>query len=95
MTIEVEADRNGGTRGSIKLTAEEDAAIDRCHEILKARFEERGEPYSRGQKEMCEWWLQGILRFEGLEKMVSMVETAPFSSKKELVACGYAEVREV
>lgn len=81
MKITREIDCNGAIHDIIELTTEENDAIDQCHEILRARFEERGEPYGRRQKEVCEWWLQGIIRYEGMEKMISFAKNAPFHEK--------------
>ena len=94
MTIERIVEPDGSIHDKIKLTDEENTEIDRCHDILRLRFQQRGEEYTAEQQKMCEWWLQGILRFEGVKKMVCMAENAPFHEQKKLVACGYAEVKE-
>lgn len=94
MTIDREVDRNGGIRETIRLTDDENAAIKECHSILEERVRAHGETYDGHWKKMCEWWLLGILRFEGAEKMVDMARNAPFHDKKRLVAVGYAEVKE-
>lgn len=82
MTIDREIDCTGAIHDSIKLTADESVALDKCHGILRERFEQMGEPYDRARKEMCEWWLLGLLRFEGAEKMADMAKNAPFQEKQ-------------
>lgn len=94
MTIDREVDRNGGIRDTIRLTDGENAAIGECHRILEERFRAHGETYDVHRKKMCEWWLLGLLRFEGVEKMADMARSSPFHDKKRLVAVGYAEVKE-
>jgi hypothetical protein len=95
MTIARQIGHDGSTHDIISMTAEECVAVDKCHEIIRKRFSEKGEPYDEAQRERCEWWLLGLLRYEGLEKMVKMAETAPFSGKKKIVTVGYAETKEV
>lgn len=80
--------RNSESCSKITLSAEETAAIDRCHEILKVRYKEAGFSYNVEQKNRCEWWLLGILRFEGMESMVNTARTAPFhENKRWLIRC--------
>lgn len=86
---------NGEIFDSIRLSQSDNAAIDRCHEILRKRFEKHGASYDEAQKNMCEWWLLGLLRYEGKQKMIDMAESAPFRSKRKLSVCGYAETKEV
>lgn len=81
MKVDRRGDSNGGIYDTIKLTVDEEAALDRCHEILRQRFANEGEPYDRAQKEICEWWLMGLLRFEGTEKMEKMAKNAPFPKR--------------
>lgn len=95
MTIERIIGSNGETFDIIKLTDNEMSELNRCHEILRSRFERKGHIYTNEQRELCEWWLQGILRFEGVEKMISMAESAPFHSHSNLVVTGYAEIKEM
>lgn len=95
MTIDRQIGRDGSTHDIISMTVEERVAVDKCHEIIRERFMEKGEPYDKARCEMCEWWLLGLLRYEGAQKMVKMAETAPFSEKKRMVAIGYAKMQEV
>lgn len=92
MTIERIVGLDGAIHDKISTTKEENAAIDYCHEILRQRFEARDEEYAKEQKELCEWWLQGWLRFEGMERMIDMAQNAPFRHRKCEVMGGYAAI---
>lgn len=42
MKVDRRGDSNGGIYDTIKLTVDEEAALDRCHEILRQRFANEG-----------------------------------------------------
>ncbi len=92
MTIDRTVNDNGAIFDKVKLTTDEISTLDHCHEILRKRFEERGEPYTDDHRERCEWWLEGLLRFDGIEKMVEAAQNAPFPKKKKVIYVGYASV---
>lgn len=74
-----------GEEKNLELLACEIEALDKCHSILEGRFNEAGITYDKTQKERCEWWLLGILRFDGLEKMMWMAKNAPFKQRRKLI----------
>lgn len=78
MTINRLIEPDGSINDHIYITKTESDAIDHCHEILKIRFIERGELYTEVQRERCEWWLQGILRYDGVKQMICAAKNAMF-----------------
>ena len=55
---------------TIVLTTEESDALEQCHDILRERYEELGELYDKENQDRCEWWLLGILKFDGIDKLM-------------------------
>lgn len=90
MKIDREIGSNGEIFDTIRLSHSEETAVDWCHEVLRWRFEENGACYDKAQKGLCEWWLLGVLRYEGKQKMIEMVQNTPFCTGKGMPMRGYA-----
>lgn len=88
MKIERNVDmKTGVTKDRVTLTPEEDAAMETAHEIIKARAAAEKAAYD---EEKVEWCLLGLLRAEGVEKMLERAKTAPFQRRLPKYQTGYS-----
>lgn len=91
MTIKRKIEANGAITDTIKLTDEENHAIDNAHAIVAARYKELGLEQEAWEKEHLEYALLGILRYEGIAAMLHWAKTAIISSKASGIASrGYS-----
>ena len=98
MTVErIVNPATGATKEIIRLTDEENAALDKAHEIIKIRAKAENAEYDQ---ESIEWWLLGILRSdesgaprssdeEGIAAILEKASHTPFH-KQQIVCRGYA-----
>ena len=97
MTVErIVNPATGATKEIVRLTDEENAALNKAHEIIKARAESENAEYDQ---ESIEWWLLGILRAdesgtprssveEGIATILEKASHTPFC--KQQISCrGY------
>ena len=59
---------------NIRLSNKENKKLEHCHNIIEDRFMRKGVLYTDSLKERCEWCLLGILRFNGIEKMIDVAK---------------------
>lgn len=83
MTIERKTDAKGAVTEVIKLTAEENSAINDTHLIVEARYKELGLQQTDWEKEHLEYSLQGLLRYEGIDAMLNWARTAIIRKEKD------------
>ena len=81
MTVERNADENGAVTEIITMTDEENAAIDRAHEIVAERYKQLGMEQTAWEKEHLEYALRGKLRFNGIEEMLRWAKTVVISKR--------------
>lgn len=89
MTIERRAEKHGAITDIITITDEENAAIDQAHAIVAKRYKDLGLEQTAWEKEHLAYVLQGILRFEGVERMLNWASTAIISKGKSSTPRGY------
>ena len=92
MRIERKIGELGEITDIIHLDNSEVEALDQAHEIIRERCLQEGVPYD---KEAVEYWLEGILRCEGVDKVLHMARNAPFARKNTTRSVGYAGTTEV
>ena len=92
MRIERKVGELGEITDIIHLDNSEVEALDQAHEIIRERCLQEGVPYD---KEAVEYWLEGLLRCEGVDKVLHMARNAPFARKKTTRSVGYAGTTEV
>ncbi|MBE6666894.1 MAG: hypothetical protein E7607_01095 [Ruminococcaceae bacterium] len=92
MRVERKIGKFGEITDIIHLDNSEVEALDQAHEIIRERCLQEGVPYD---KEAIEYWLEGILRCEGVDKVLHMARNAPFARKKTTRSVGYAGKTEV
>lgn len=85
MTIERIVRDDGGITEKVTYTPEELAALDQAETLIAERAMRENGVYD---SQYHSWWLQGILRREGLEGMLHWARTAPFCDNKP-VSRGY------
>lgn len=89
MTVERKTDENGAVTEIVTMTEEENAAIDRAHEIVTERYKQLGMEQTAWEKEHLEYVLQGKLRFDGVEEMLCWAKTVAISKRKGSTLRGY------
>lgn len=89
MTVERKADENGAVTEIIVMTKEENAAIDRAHEIVAERYKQLGMEQTAWEKEYLEYALQGKLCFDGVEEMLRWANSAAIIKGKGSTLRGY------
>ena len=89
MTVERKIDENGAITEIVTMTEEENAAIDRAHEIVAERDKQLGMEQTAWEKEHLEYALQGKLRFDGVEEMLCWAKTVAISKRKGSTLRGY------
>ena len=92
MRVERKIGKLGEITDIIHLDNSEVEALDQAHEIIRERCLKEGVLYD---KEAIEYWLEGILRCEGVDKVLHMARNAPFARKKMTRSAGYADTTEV
>lgn len=70
----------GAITDEVHLSPEENAALDEALRIIADRAAAENGSYD---KEVTEYWLQGILNREGLPKMLDMARTTQFQRSKK------------
>lgn len=92
MEITTTYDANGARTDTIKLTDEEQKAVNDAVEIIKSRCVEAGYPEDYKNWDEEQWRLLGIMRsgcsIEAIMKFAKTAEILPF--KKERLRRGYA-----
>lgn len=89
MISERKVDKNGTVTDIIRLTDEENKAIDEAHKIVAERYKQLGLLQTDWEKEHLEYALQGRLRFDGIEGMLHWARTAIISKEKSSAPRGY------
>ncbi len=89
MTIERRIEENGAITDVITLTDEENKSLAHAHAIVEARYKELGLEQGLWEKEHLEYALRGLLRFEGVEAMLSWAKTAIIRKGKSSTPRGY------
>jgi len=89
MTVERRVEKNGAITDIITITDDENAAIDQAHSIVAERYKSLGLEQTAWEKEHLEYAFQGILRFEGVERMLDWARTAIISKGKSSTPRGY------
>lgn len=83
MEIRVEIDKNGARTDHVTLTDEENKAVDEAHKIVAERCKELGLTQSTWETEHLEYYLLGLLRFEGMDSMLHHARTAKILEKRK------------
>ena len=89
MKIERKIDELGRTTDAIRLEAEEEKALDLAHSIVAERSNAAGIVFDTADKEYHEWMFLGILRFEGVEALLTFARTAEIGRPKRQRIRGY------
>lgn len=82
MKIDCITDAQGRTTEKIHLTEEENKAVDMAHEIVAERGKQLGIAWTKEDVEHHEFMFLGILRYEGIEKLLNFARTAPVGRGK-------------
>lgn len=80
----------GATGDVVTFTAEEESALEEAKDIVAARYRELGLDQDQWSEQQLGYMLWGILRFEGIEKMLEWARTAKISQGKQILPRGYA-----
>lgn len=82
MNIERKVDELGRITDVIRLSEEENDAIDLAHSIIAERAALEGMPFTAADKEHHEYMFLGILRYEGIDALLNFARTAKFKKPK-------------
>ena len=89
MTIERKVDELGRITDVIRLSEEENNAVNLAHSIIAERSATEGISFTTADKEHHGYMFLGILRYEGIDALLNFARTAEFKKPKKMQR-GYA-----